>query len=285
MGGFAVPGASTTLFNPSPLTGMPGGARAPRGYRAVPPLDPGLTSDFFGWLRSQVGQGATPFNLQSWLPSSGELTGPGQLTAPMNEYLAQLQNFFLTGQGGGPGFDILQQMSQSGMPIDVMPAWQAMTEAQQRSIEQGAANLREQFAFAGNLAGSPFGTASADYWQQSGADQRALLAAMTQQASEAARGRQFGASQFLGGAGMGLGEYLQNLDQASIDRMWEEFVRTQPEYSPLLGLLMQGATTFPPTVKKPSVGLGGLGGFLSGIGGLAGGLSKLWPLLFAGAAI
>lgn len=242
----------------------------------VPPLDPGLTSQFFNWLQGQVGQGATPYGGQAWLPSSGQTLGAGDLTAPLNEYLASLQNFFQTGQAGSmPGFGTLQQMSESGLPVDVLPAWQAMVQAQQRNIGQGAANLREQFAFAGNLAGSPFGTAEADYQNQAILQQNALLQQGQQQALEAARGRQFGASQFLGGAGLDMADYLQGLDQASIDRAYQEFIRTQPEYSPLLQALMAASTTFPPTVKRQSRGIGWLGGVLGGSGSILQGLGAL----------
>jgi hypothetical protein len=234
-----------------------------RGFSQIPQTFPGFAGDFINWLRTQTGQGATPFNLQAQLPSGGA-TGPGQVSAPLNPVAQQLMQFF-QGQGGGgqPGLDIMQQFSETGLPISQLPAWQAMIAAQERNIGQREAGLREEFAFTGNLAGSPFGTAMTDFQSQTALDQNALLAMMETGAMESARGRQLGAGQFLTGMGGEFGEYLQGLDQESINRLMNEFIRTRPEYSPLLNLGFGAATTTPGIVSK-EFGLGGVGALLSG---------------------
>lgn len=45
--------------------------------------------------------------------------------------------------------------------------------------------------------------------------------------------------------GAQMGQYFQGQNQAAIDRQLQEFMRTQPEYFPLLNQLFGGATTFP----------------------------------------
>lgn len=240
-----------------------------------PTLDPGFTQAFDDWLKGQIGKGATPYDLQAVLPSTGQTTGAGQLTAGMNPELQQLMQFFTTGQPGTmPGASTLGDMSKTGMPIDVMPEWQAMIDAQQRNIGQGSANLREQFASLGNLKSSPFGGAMSDYYSQTAKDQNALLGQLEAGSLESARGRQMDSSSLLTQLGGQMGQYIQGLDQSSIDRLLQEFVRTRPENSPLLGAQFGMATTFPPTYeKKGGIGqaiVGSLGDILGGLGGIFG---------------
>jgi len=240
-----------------------------RGFSEVPLAFPGFAGDFIGWLAEQTGQGATPFNLQQDLPSGG-VTGPGQLTAGPNPIAQQLMQFF-RGEGGAgmPGLDVMQQLAETGLPVSQLPAWQAMVAAQERNIGQREAGLREEFAFTGNLAGSPFGTAMTDFQTQTALDQNALLAMMETGALESAAGRQAAAAPFLAQFGSQFQEYLQGLDQESINRLMDEFIRTRPEYSPLLNLGYGVSTTYPPVVSK-EFGLGGLGALLQG-GAAAGG--------------
>lgn len=270
---------------PRPTTMFGGGGGAPtgtgrlqpigQGFHAVSSMSPRFTQDFYSWLSQQMGTGATPFNLQSSLPSSGGATQAGDLSAPLNDILSRLRDFYAgKGSSGMPGLDTMKSMSDTGMPVDAMPAWQAMVEAMKRNIDRGAADLREQFAFSGNLASSPFGNAAVDYYTQAGKDQNALLGQMSLSAMESARGRQASASESLMGQGGQLGEFLQGLDQDSIDRLLAEFVRTRPEYGPLINAMFGAATTFPPVVNQ-SFGLGAGGALLGSAGSIASGVADI----------
>jgi len=241
-------------LNPSNLGGGPGAVATNTklsGHEAgVPSLDPLFTQAMDAYLRSQLGQGASPFNLSAFLPSTGGATTPGSVAAPLTPELQQLAQFLQTGQGGGAGAQTLEQMSQTGMPIDQTPAWQAMIASEQHNIGESANQLREQFAGMGNLASSPFGTAISDFYTQTALGQNAQLTQATAAAQEAARGRQTGASEFLTSESGQLGQYLQGLDEQSIQRLMQEFIRTSPDYSPLLPFEQQLATTFPPVYGK-----------------------------------
>ena len=258
--------------------GDPGGVKnVGSGAATVTPLYPQFTQDFYNYLRSQLGKGATPFNLSAALPTGGS-TAPGSLTAPLNSVDQMLQQFYSTGTGGPTGTGTLASEAATGNPTDVGPAWQAMVDAQQRNIAQQGANLREQFAFGGDLKSSPFGQAATDFYSQTAKDQNALLGQMQQQASEAAAGRQATAAQELTQGGTNFGGTLQSLDQQSIDNMLAEFIRTNPDYSPLLSQFGGAATTFPPT-SVGSVGLGGLGGAAASAGTALSGIADLWGAL------
>lgn len=257
---------------PGPVEG--GVVAQANGINTLMPQDPTMTTAFFNYLQSLMGSGATPFNLQSLLPSSGTATAPGTLTAPMTDILSQLQSFYQGGTGGPAGSDQLLGMAKTGDPTNVTPAWQAMVDAQQRNIGQNAANLKEQFAFGGNLKSSPFGNAMTDYYTQTGKDQNALLGQMTQQASEAAAGRKLSAADTLQSGAQSLGTELQNLDQSSIQNLLAEFIRTRPEYAPFLNMLFGASTTYPPSIGQ-GVGVGGLGGGLAASGSALSGIADL----------
>jgi len=259
--------------------GSPFSWKLPGGYRASSTLDPNLTGNLFDYIDSMIGKGATPFNLQSIMPSTGGVTDPGQLTAGLTPLLAALQNFYEGGGSSGiPGLDTLQQISQSGLPV--LPQWKAMTDAMQRSIDEGAAGLKGQFAFSGALAGSPFGTAMTDYQTQAAKDKEALLVPLEQQSFAQ---QQAAASELRGGA-TELGKFMQGLDQASIDRLLQEYIRTRPEYSPLLNMQYGAATTFPQLYKGTS-GLGGLGGLLQSLGPLLSFIPGIGPFLGIAAGV
>ena len=247
------------------------------GAATVTPLYPDFTQAFYNYLMTQMGKGATPFNLSASLPTGGSTT-PGSLSAPLNSVDQMLQSFYTTGTGGPAGTPTLAAEAQTGLPTDATPAWQAMVAAEQRNTDQNAANLREQFAFGGDLKSSPFSTAMTDFYNQNTLNQNAQLTAAQLQSSEAAAGRQATAAQELTQGGTGFGGSLQSLDQQSIDNMLAEFIRTSPEYSPLLSQIGGAATTFPPT-SVGSVGLGGLGGAVSSAGTALSGIADLWSAL------
>ena len=264
-----VPAAPGGGGSPLDVKGATAGGfyKGPNGLTSEAPIAPNLTTDFFNFLKSNIGDGATPFNLSTALPSGG-VTAPGQLSAPINPVLQQIADFYGGKETSLPGVNSMQELSKTGAPVDQTPAWQAMIEAQQRNIKQNEAGMREQFAGLGLLKGSPFGQAEADYRMQTSKDQNAALLQATAQAQEQAAGRRLSASGALMEGPKGaqsVGELLQNFDQQSIDRLLQEFIRTRPEYSPYLNLLYGAATTFAP-VQQPGKGGGVLGGIAGAIG-------------------
>lgn len=206
------------------------------GMTAAPTMDPLFTNSFYGMLRQLMSGGG------------GDL---------QNQLLS-----FLTGKGSNiPGSASLTEMSQTGDPISALPEWQKMIEAQQRGIGENAANLKEQFAFMGDLASSPFGTAMGDYFTQTSKDQNALLAQLETQAMENAMGRKLTASQDITGMA---GAESQFLDQ-----------------------LFQGSALASPNMFQKKAGgslLGGIGSLLGGLGSLGGAAADAGGIgaLFAG---
>jgi hypothetical protein len=246
--------------------------------RAETSMFPGLTGELAGFLNSELGQGLQPFDLSTFLPSTGGMSDKGNLTAPLNPTLQSLIDFF-SGKGSSiPGSDTLKQLADTGMPVDQTPAWQAMIDSMQRNIGQNQANLKEQFNFAGGLAGSPFAQAMTDFQSQTAKDENAQLLQAQAQALEAARGRQMGASEFITSGAGNLGQMLQGLDQSSIDRIYQEFQRVQPENNPLLNMIYGLGTTFAPIFSK-NYGTGASGGLAQSAGSLAGGLGGLISVL------
>lgn len=104
-------------MNPN-LTGKAGAVGAadtlPGGAGTVPTTDPLFTQAMDAWLRQQMGTGISPFNLQSYLPSSNTMSGAGQVAAPLNPQLQQLMQFLTTGQGGGAGAQQMLDLAQTG---------------------------------------------------------------------------------------------------------------------------------------------------------------------------
>jgi hypothetical protein len=232
------PGANA---NPGDLTSTGIGARLPGNQYQARTIDPSFTSQLDAWLRSQMGQGATPFNLSAILPSTGEATAPGTLTAPDNPILKSLEEFYTKGTGGPlPG---------------VLPMWQSAMKSMEIPIQQQLANIKEQFGARGALGSTEMAQAMETFGAQTAADQESLLGQLTLQALP-------------GMETTGMNQ--QSLDQKSIDNLVQEFIRTRPEYSPLLGEEFGFGTTFPPTYSNQK-GVFGTA-FLSGLGG---GLSSL----------
>jgi hypothetical protein len=207
---------------------------------------PGLSQDFANYLFSQIGQGMTPFNLATQLPSGG-MTMPGQLTAGLNPILQQLMQFYQGGQSNMPGANTLSTIANQG--ISALPEWQSMVAAMQPNIQQNEAQMREQFAGMGGLAGSPFGTALSNYQSQTALGQNALLGQLQQQnilqgQIPVAEFLQSGASQF--------GSGLQALDQQAIQNMYQEFMRVQPQNNPMMPYIAGMSMMYPPTTKTPT---------------------------------
>ena len=233
----------------------------------VSPLDTSLSNQFLSWLQQQTGKGATPYGGSVPLPTGGTTT-PGTLTAPLNPLEQQLQQYFMTGKSNIPGSDTMTKMAQTGMPIDQTAAWNAMVQSMQQQIENNAALLREQYNVGGMnpATGSAGSLGMANYYEQTSKDLNAQLLQAQTTALENAAGRQQASSQFLQSAAQSLGNVLQGYDQTAIQNALNEFIRTQPEYSPLLNALYGAATTFPPTVPSSySPGLAALLGALPGL--------------------
>ncbi|MGC1580369.1 MAG: hypothetical protein WA766_02735, partial [Candidatus Acidiferrales bacterium] len=233
-GGAPAPSTNTdpnTFLNPN------GGVGAVHNYGhglyGEPSTDPGLTSNYEQWLNSQIGQGAAPFDLSTQLATGGT-TAPGQLNAPLNPILQQLMQYFQTGQSSIPGSAQLTQLAQTGDPINQLPAWQQMVAAQQQQIQQGGANVTAQFNALGNLGGSPYGNALGQYYNQAELGENAQLGQMTATAQENAANRMMSTDQFLQSGASTLGNQLQTLNQSDINNMLQEFIRTSPDYNPLL---------------------------------------------------
>lgn len=257
-------------------SGIPGSAKnLGHGIIATGLQYPGLSQDFVNYLMQNIGAGVTPFNLQTMLPGGGQ-TQPGQLTAGLNPLAQQLLQFFQGGGGSGvpglgalgqiaggqfaglPGGGTLQTIANSG--ISALPEWTGMVNAQQQNIQQNLANLKEQFAGTGNLAGSPFGTATSNYLSQTTADQNALLGQLQQQnilqgQIPAAQGllgmTQAGAGTLFGGEQQ-FASGLQSLNQEAIQNQLQEFIRTSSQNNPLLQDIMGLSTLYPPTTKTPT---------------------------------
>jgi len=238
-------------FNPPPPPkgGIGTGNKLQGGGMGERTLDPQLTNAFAQWLQSQLGTGMTPFDLSAILPSTGQATAPGTLTAPENPILQQLQQFYTNGTGGPlPG---------------VLPMWNAEMQQMNIPIQQQLANIKEQFGARGALGSTEMATALEQYGSQTAADQEALLTQATQAALP-------GMTQF--------GEGLQQLDQNSINALYQEFQRTQPQNNPLLGMISGISTTFPPiydTKGGASSGLlGSMGSLLGGAGAIGGSIAE-----------
>jgi hypothetical protein len=230
-----------------------GGGEVPgnSSYVMSPTIDPNLTSNFFNYLNSQVGQGLPGFNQSVMMPSTGQMTQPGTLTAPLNPIMQQLEQFFQTGQGG----------PMTG----VLPMFNSQIAAMQQPIQQNMANIREQFASQGSLGSSEMGTALSNYMQGTNATEQSMLQQDTMQALPLEM-------QFGGG--------LQSLDQSAIQNALAQFQMDLPQNNPLLGYEANASTATLPLQKKPggigSALLGGLGSILGDIPGIGSMFSSLF---------
>ena len=291
-GGFSFPLGGLGTFTPSAGQGSSGFALTTPSvqpqtydvkntgqYVAGGPISPDFTNQLLAYFSSQIGKGATPYGGTAALPSTGGVTDPGQLSAGMTPLLADLLQQFqgaMAGTGGGT----LGEMVKTGMPVSQTAQWAKMQSAMERQYRMGEANVAEGFAAGGGMTSSPYGQAMADYNLQAAREKAAMFGGMETTALESARGRQVQALNLLYPAAQKLGELFQGMDQAAINRTLAEFIRTQPEYGPLLNLIYGLATTFPPYLGK-STGIGATGAVLAGAGSIAqAGLDiykTIWP--------
>lgn len=129
-------------------------------------------------------------------PWMSQMIGPNQALGMLPGQMGYLSNI-----AGGQG---------AGSPIDQMPAWQSMVQAQQRNINQGANQLAEQFNNGGGLFSTAYGGAASDYQTQARLGQNAMLTQASTQAMQQANQNQFGAAQQLSGQGYGALGQLAN---------------------------------------------------------------------------
>jgi hypothetical protein len=226
-------------------------------------MDPALTQNWFNFLQGNMGRGATPFNLQTQLPFGMGTTAPGQLNAPTNQILNNLFSGYTGGSFGNmPGMQTLKTIADQG--ISALPEWQATVAAEGQNIAATRNQLQESGAATG-LAGTPTASAMSAYDQGTAAQQNAMLAQMQQQ--NILQG-QIPAAEAMMQAGTQFGQYAQGLAQQNIQNMYNEFLRTRPEYSPLLGYESQASMAWNPWMQNPLPG----GGIMGGIAGAAPGI-------------
>jgi hypothetical protein len=273
------PGQNPTMnpqFNPNNIYGAGIGGKLPGNYQQSRTIDPAMTQAMNQYLMNMMGQGASPFNLSALMPSTGQATTPGSLTAPMTPTMQNLQDFLMgksAGVSGVPG--------TSGPLSYVSPMWQSEISAMNQPIQQQLANIKEQFGAQGALGSSEMANALQNYGSQTALGEQALLGQLTMQALPTEM-------QAAGG--------FQQMDQQAIQNMYNEFIRTRPEYSPLLQEQYGMATTFPPIYQKgggsgsalmgalPGLGMNAAGSIMEGLsggGGLTDVISSLAGMLLA----
>ena len=280
-GAGSTPPPSSNPFREAFTTPVSGGR-----YEAGAPFVPGLSSEFTSYVGGQVGKGAQPYDLQTFQPTTGRTTQPGQLSADVNPMLYDLGQF-VSGAAQDPSMGVqpaggtggtLDEMLRTGAPISTMPQFEAIEKAMERQYAQGRGDIRAQMAGLGLIAGTPHAGAQTDYALQAAREKTAIMTGLETGALESAQGRRmqalgisrdfFGLNQqqqrFFVDQSRQVGEIFQGMDQAAIDRTIAEFLRTRPEYAPLLNLLYGLSTTFPPYLTQEE-GLGSVGAALGNI--------------------
>jgi hypothetical protein len=236
----------------------------------VPPIDSTLQNTMMNWLTSQIGQGMNPYNLQALLPTGGT-TGAGQVSSPLDPISQMMMQFYGGGGSNNSALNNLQQEGTTGNPIDQTPAWQAMVNSMQQQIGQGAADVKEQMAFSGNLPGSAGALAMSNYDTQSQLGLTSQLLGAQTTALENAQNRSLTADQSLQSGAQSMGSSLYGYDSSAISNLMNEYFATQSQENPALGYEFGGATTYAPTYGKTSSS-GLIGSILSGLGSLGAGV-------------
>jgi hypothetical protein len=270
----------------------PGGSNQWMSYPALPNFNPSSNPSAGAWTTPTSTAGS--FHLDNPLIGGKHELGGGMATSPtmdptftnsfyqmlqglMSGGGGDLQNQLLSFLGGGksniPGASSLSEMANTGDPISALPEWQKMIEAQQHGIGENAANLKEQFAFMGDLASSPMATGMSDYFSQTSKDQNALLGQLDTQAMESAMQRKLTASQDITGMAGAESQFLQQLFQGGA--LASPNLYNDKKGSSMLGgigSLLGGAAQ-------------GIGGFAAGFGGTAAGATTMESIMAGLAAI
>lgn len=268
---------SAPINNPNNLnyiTGAPGSNNEipnTNSQHLEPTFDPYYTQQYYNMLSQQLGKGLPGFNLQTVLPSSGQTTQAGQLNAPLNNVYQQLQALLTGGSSSIPGASAATSMANTGNPVNQTPAWQAMIASEQQNTAQNANNLREQFASAGDLNSSPFGTAMQQFYNQNAMNQNAQLTQATTAEGDAAANRALSAQQGFQGLAEQTGSNLQTIDQNAINQMLQEFNYTLPQNNPMNQMFQTAALSSPNVAGTPTSAqnfasvAGGIGSLLGSI--------------------
>lgn len=126
-------------------------------------------------------------------PTSSTVKNPqptGLFPGLQQQFLQQL-----SGTGASSGKQ-LNNLIQTGNPTNVGPAWNALVAAQQPLVQQGQANLTEEFGNTGLRYSTPLMQATGQYQNQTQANFLQILSQYTMQAQEAAANRQLNATEF-----------------------------------------------------------------------------------------
>ncbi len=128
-------------------------------------------------------------------PKAVPTTAPNALFPQLNrQYGNDLQT------AGPQAVQGLSQMARTGNPVDVGDAFSQMLQAQQKTMAQGRAGLREQFGSTGMMGSSSFKNAAVDFENQANKDFTSQFANMLMASKENAAQRQLGAQGMLADA-------------------------------------------------------------------------------------
>jgi hypothetical protein len=115
-----------------------------------------------------------------------------------------LRGDFNVGQDGGmqalrsiPGIDTLQEISETGLPLDTSELFGALAPLRRRQLQEGLGELRAGAPGIGQRFGSAMMRGEQETTRRHLEDVAGIDAAVTAQAHEGAAGRRMGASQFL----------------------------------------------------------------------------------------
>lgn len=178
---------------------------------------------------------------------------------------AQGRRYGALGQLAGTGAGAASQLSAQSFQQAMLEQQQAMAAAQALAgYTAGAGNTlaANSNAAATNMYNTGVGAASALAGQQTNAINTLYggqLSALPMWLNNDQTLRQLGLSagtnlsnQWLQQVGLGsqLGQQQYNTQLDQINRLYQEWMRTQPMYNPLLSTMFQGATTYPPQLAR-----------------------------------
>jgi len=260
------------MFDIEKLTRTPGyttnipGARPPE-WETYP--GEGYSWGGTRWMRTEeIPAEWAKFSTQPWSPEAVSMAA-AQPWKQIEEAPPGGEEFPYPTQWGVAS-DVLTEMAQTGMPgMTEEYAQQAWLPYKRRGQEE-AMQAREQAGLSGLRWSTPLAGRLEDIW--GGASERfgSEMEQMRMQDIAGQRGARLGATGQLAGLGeqyarlptdisqqmMGMGGMLQQMQQQEIAPLLQEFMRTQPEYSPLLQYMFGGATGLPtgPQMYGPSAG-------------------------------
>lgn len=224
-------------------------------------------------------------NLREQFGSTGNLKGSSfqtaandfmsQTTKDQNTLLAQMQTQASEAAAGRKlqaGQDLLGA-SATGSQI-ALSAGQTAVQNQQfgTQTQVGAAQTDLNTQVQNAQIQQQAGQVQADLYKTGSGE--ALSAGQTEaQLAQQGSAQQLQTAQTVNAAYDDLGKVFQGMDQNAINSVLQEFIRTSPEYSPLLQYMYGFSTTFPPTVTD-KYGIGASGGITQGIGSALQGLTQ-----------